>query len=139
MNLSRRLKRTRLVAIKNFDEELYRLIKTYAALEGRTVASIFEEAARRWIESRNDYEEVRLWVNLEHAYEENFRVLRENDSLLKKYRKGFALVCDNRFIGVFNSYEEAAKKSREVCKVHALIVKLPYVEKTKKIELGLPW
>ncbi len=139
MNLPRRLKRTKLVAIKNFDEELYRLIKTYASLEGRTIASIFEEATRQWMESRKDYEEVRLWVNLEQAYEENYRVLKENSSLLKKYEKGYALVCDNNFIGVFESYEEAVKKSREICRVHALIVKLPYREEARKIELGFPW
>ncbi|WFO74826.1 hypothetical protein J4526_07055 [Desulfurococcaceae archaeon MEX13E-LK6-19] len=40
MDLFNQLKRTRLVAIKNFDEELYMLVKTYASLEGRTIASI---------------------------------------------------------------------------------------------------
>ena len=48
----------RLVAIKNFDEELYRLIKTYAALENRTIASVIEEAVRSWLASRKDYDEI---------------------------------------------------------------------------------
>ncbi len=67
------LKRTRLVAIKNFDDELYRLIKAYASLEGRTIASIVEEVLRYWMENRGDYNEVRLWVDLDREYEENFK------------------------------------------------------------------
>ena len=134
-----RLRRTKLVAIKNFDEELYRLVKTYASLEGRTVASIFEEAIRYWMENRKDYNEIRLWVSLERSYEDNIRVLEKNSSLLEKYEEGYALICDKRLIGVFKDYEEAARKSLEKCKVHALIIKLPYSHKTREIELGLPW
>ncbi len=133
------LRRTKSVAIKNFDEELYRLVKAYASLEGRTITSIFEEAIRYWMESRKDYNEVRLWVNIEKAYEENLKVLKESNSLLKKYSGGYALICNKSLVGIFENYEEAMKKSWEVCKVQALIIKLPYKEKVKEIELGLPW
>jgi len=139
MSQFNQLKRTKLVAIKNFDEELYRLVKAYASLEGRTIASIFEEAIRYWIESRKDYDEVRLWVSLDRAYEENLRVVKENRQELEKYGNGYALICDKRLVGVFKSYEEAAKKSWRECRVHALIIKLPYREKLREIELGLPW
>ena len=42
-------------------------------------------------------------------------------------------------MGVFSSYENVIKKLKKACKVHSLIVKLPYKEETKEIELGLPW
>ncbi len=139
MNLFNRVKKTRVVAIKNFDDELYRLVKMYASLEGRTIASIFEEAIRMWIESRSNYDEVRLWVNLEEAYRENFKVFRENRSIIEKHRKGYVVICDKRLIGVFNTYDEALKKSKNECRIHGLVIKLPYREKREKIELGLPW
>jgi len=138
MNLNS-LKRTRLVAIKNFDDELYRLIKAYASLEGRTIASIVEEALRYWMESRGDYNEVRLWVDLDREYEENFKIFQEAvSSSPDAYKEGFMLICNKHVIGVFSSYEDAAKKAKEKCKGHALIVELPY-EKSRKLELGLPW
>ncbi len=139
MNMFNQLRKTKVVAIKNFDEELYRLVKMYASLEGRTISSIFEEAVRYWMKSREDYEEIRLWVSLEEAYRENLRVLKEKSPLLKKQGDGYALICNGSLVGIFSSYEEAAKRSQEVCKVHALIVKLPHEEEVREMELGFPW
>ena len=138
MNSFNQLRRTKVIAIKNFDEELYRIVKTYASLEGRTIASIFEEAIRLWISMRGGFDEVRLWIKLEQAYKENFKVFKENAQQFKE-KRGYALICDGRIVGVFNSYEDVIKKLRKTCRVHSLIVKLPYKEEAKEIELGLPW
>ncbi len=133
-------KRTKLVAIKNFDEELYRLVKAYASLEDRTIASIVEEALRRWMESRSDYEEVRMWTRLEREYEENLRALVEAiGESPDEYERGYALVCNGRVVGVFESYEEAIEKSRSACRSHGLVVELPYREGAEEVELGFPW
>ncbi len=139
MNRINRLKKTKVVAIKNFDEELYRLIKTYAALEGKTVASIFEEAVSTWLESRSNYREVLEWTKLDRAYEENLKVFMESRELLKNSREGFVLVCDGSLVGIFESYEEAIKRSREKCRIHSLIIRLPYQRDRREIEIGLPW
>ncbi len=139
MNSFNQTKKTKVVAIKNFDEELYRLIKTYASLEGRTITSIFEEALRKWLESRGDYREVYLWVKLEEAYMENLRTFNEHKSRLNKHKEGYVLVCDGNLIGVFPDYEDALRKSSETCKIHGLIIKLPYKSGREEIDLGLPW
>jgi len=138
MNLFNQLKRTKLIAIKNFDEELYRIVKTYASLEGRTIASIFEEAIRLWINTRGGFDEVRLWTKLEQAYEENIKVLKENIRRLEE-KKGYALIHNGRLVGIFNNYEDVIKELRKAHKAPALIIKLPYKEEPKEIELGLPW
>lgn len=138
MTWSNRLRKRRLVAIKNFDDELYRMVKVYASLEGRTISSIFEEAIRLWVGSRKDYEETRIWADLEEAYEKNMKVLKEAASSLKD-SKGFIVVCDGNLIGVFQTYEEAIKNSKTRCKTHSLITELPFKEKERVIELGLPW
>ncbi len=80
--------------------------------------------------------EVRLWADLEKAYEEDLRVLEES-RLTKRGQEGYALICDGYLVGVFGSYEEALKNCRKSCKVRALIVKLPYRE-GEVVELGLP-
>jgi len=131
------LKRTRSVAIKNLDEELYGLVKAYASLEGRTVASVVEEALRCWVRSRGGYEEVLAWVRLERGYREDLKVLVNEVS--GRYGSGYALICDGGFVGVFRSYDEAARRSREVCRGHGLIAELPYREEAEVVELGFPW
>lgn len=129
-----------MVAIKGFDEELYRLVKAYASLEGRTIVSVVEEALRYWMRNRGDYDEIRAWVKLEESYKENIKTLKkEVGRSPDRYGSGYALVCNSRLIGVFSSYDEAILKSREVCKEQALIVKLPYREEVEELELGLPW
>lgn len=128
------------VTIKNFDEDLYRLIKVYASLEGKTVAAVIEEAVRSWLSGKSNYGEVLEWARLEEEYRRNYNVLeRELEALQSRYGEGYVLVCNGRVIGVFSSYLEAARKSLEACSTQALIVKLPYEKRVEKVELGLPW
>lgn len=133
-------KKTKFIAIKNFDEELYRIVKVYASLEGRTIASIFEEALQHWIENKREYNEVYAWTLLEREYTKNIEALkREIARKLKSFSKGYALVCNGMLIGVFKEYIEAAEKSKEVCGSQAIIVELPYKEEERELRLGLPW
>ena len=126
----------RVVAIKNFDDELYRLIKTYASLENRTIASVIEEAVRGWLISRSDYGEVLAWVRLEKEYQRNLEAFRKK---LSGREKGYALVCNGEVVGVFSSYLDAVRKSIEIGASQAMIVKLPLEAKPEKLELGMPW
>jgi len=126
----------RVVAIKNFDDELYRLIKTYASLENRTVASVIEEAVRGWLISRSDYGEVLAWVRLEKEYQRNLEALRKK---LSGREEGYALVCNGEVVGVFSNYLDAARKSMQIRASEAMIVKLPLEGKPEKLELGMPW
>ena len=125
-----------MVAIKNFDDELYRLIKTYASLENRTVASVIEEAVRSWLASRSNYSEVLAWVRLEKEYQKNLETLKKK---LSEREKGYALICNGEVVGVFNSYLDAVRKSVEIGASQAMIVKLPLDAKPEKLELGMPW
>lgn len=126
----------KVVAIKNFDDELYRLVKTYASLENRTIASVIEEAVRSWLASRNDYNEILSWVKLEKEYQRNLDALRKK---LSGREKGYALICNGEVVGIFNDYLDALKKSMEIRASEAMVVKLPLGEKPEKLELGMPW
>ena len=137
MNKFNTSKKTRFIGIRNFRDDLYRLVKAYASLEGRTISSIFEEAILMWIKSRGDPEEIRIWAELDEAYEGNMKTIMQSISTSKD-REGYAAACEGRFLGFFNSHEEAAKAIKRECKTHALILELP-IRGRKIIELGLPW
>lgn len=124
------------MAIKNFDEDLYRMVKTYAALTDGTIASVIEEALRSWMRGRKDYDEVRAWVALEREYEGNIGALEEGS--IGESDSGYVLICNGRIVDLFRGYGDAARASRESCEVQALIVELPYSE-GRVVELGLPW
>jgi len=138
MNKFNQLKRGKVIALKNFDEGLYRYVKAYASLEGRTVASVFEEAVRLWLQERGNHHEVGVWVALEEAYRKNEEAL---DRMMEDLRskEGFAVVCEGNLLGIFRNYEEALKHSRKNCSIQALIIKLPPPNKERVLELGLPW
>ena len=63
------------VAIRGVDEELYRKVKAYAALEGRTIGSVVNEALRAWLEKRNHplYEK---WRKIKESREKSLRCLK---------------------------------------------------------------
>ncbi|MEM1611548.1 MAG: hypothetical protein QXQ57_07895 [Sulfolobales archaeon] len=136
MNKFNKSKKTKFIGIRNFRDDLYRLVKAYASLEGRTISSIFEEAILMWIKSRGDPEEIRIWAELDEAYESNMKTIMQSIST-NEDRKGYAAACESRFLGIFNSYEEAARAIKKECKTHALILELP-IRDRKVIELGLP-
>lgn len=46
------------------------------------------------------------------------------------------MTCNGEVVGVFSSYEDAARKAQTVCSGHALIARLPFV--AEEVELGLP-
>ena len=127
--------RRKLIALKGFDEELYRLVKAVATLEGKTVVSVIEEAVRAWLAARENLEEALAWARLEDEYEKNVKALRS----LRSAEEGYALVAEGRIFGVFSNYREAAEKALKLAAPQALVVKLPFRGKVEEVELGLPW
>ena len=138
MNKFNQLKRSKVIALKNFDKDLYRYVKAYASLEGRTIASVFEEAVRQWMQNRGNMDEVSLWVALEEAYEKNKKALEGIRKDLKG-EEGYAVVCEGNLLGIYEVYEEALRNSRKNCRIHALVIKLPPPSRESILELGLPW
>jgi hypothetical protein len=90
-----------------------------------------------WIKSRGDPEEIRIWAELDEAYEGNMKTIMQSIST-SEGREGYASACGGRFLGFFSSYEEAVKAIKRECKTHALILELP-IRGWKIIELGLLW
>lgn len=134
-------KKRRLIGIKNFDEELYRLVKAYASLEGRSIASVFEEAIRLWLETRS-LDEAKIWSKLDREYESNMAaIMKAAAERPDELREGFALACGGKVVGVFKTFAEAARMAREVCKDEGVVAELPLRERKSvaEVELGFPW
>ncbi|MCD6209126.1 MAG: hypothetical protein J7J67_02945 [Thermoproteales archaeon] len=125
------------VAIRGVDEELYRKVKAYAALEGRTIGSVVNEALRAWLEKRNHplYEK---WRKIKESREKSLRWLEENyDELCSKYGGMYAVVSEGRLIGVFKDFDSAAKAAEKLHSEEAVIIRLGEALE-KKVDLGLP-
>ncbi len=128
------------IAVKNVDEELYRRVKAVAALEGRTLGSVVNEALRMWLSTRC-VELLDEWARLEEAYRRNVEALKEKaEEILGEHEEGFVLACNGVVQGVFGSFEEAARRAEEVCEAEALIVEVSALREMKErvVELGFP-
>jgi len=129
----------RLVAIKGIDRDLYKKIKAIASLEERTIGSIVNEALRLWLLLRSDRKYSR-WLKIEEAYRENYRLLvKKYSELCERYKGKYLAICNAKFLGVFDSFEEAASSVHRNCSSHAFIIKIGEdIREREEIELGFP-
>lgn len=128
---------TSVVAIRGVDRELYRRIKAYAALEGRTVGSIVNEALRMWLETRRHplYDK---WRRVQEERRRNYKWLKENyDALRSKHEGKYAVVSEGGLKGLYDSFEEAAEAAWKLGSEEALIVRIGEPLE-REIRLGLP-
>ena len=128
---------TSVVAIRGVDKELYRRIKAYAALEGRTVGSIVNEALRMWLETRRHplYDK---WRRIQEERKRNYEWLKENyDALCSRHEGKYAVVSGGALKGLYDSFEEAAETAWKLRGEEALIVRVGEPLE-REVQLGLP-
>jgi len=126
----------KIVAIKNVDEKLYRKFKALAALKGLSLGEAFNQALSLWI---NMSERVKVieYLAVEEEAEVNRRVYRElEDSLLKNYKDKYIAIAKGKFLGVFESRDEALDAVKRLKPRHAIITKVE-PKKPRVIELGM--
>jgi len=126
------------VAIKNVDIELYRKIKAIAALEGKTIGEIVNDALRTWLSLKvNKYFEE--WLKLEECYEINYDCLKQNLSyLFEKHNGKYVAICDGKIVSIKSEYYDIAKETAQKCERHALIVKIEKPLRVRTVDLGFP-
>jgi len=97
------------IIIRGIDRNLYRRLKSRAALLGYKLSAAVQEAIRVWLEASEKSVETESDAN-NREYE------RLKADLLEEHR--------GRFAGVANTLQEAGKIAREAGSRRALIVKL---------------
>jgi hypothetical protein len=93
------------VLIKNVDENLYRMLKAKATIEGISVSEAINEAIKLWLLNK-DLDRIKVIKNKEF-----WRAVDEGK---------YALFCDGNFIGGFNSEEEMLEEAKKYKKCYAL-------------------
>jgi len=126
-----------IIAIRGVDEELYRKIKAYAALEGRTIGSIVNEALRMWLESR-EHPLYEKWRKIKESREKNYEWLKENyEELCAKHKGMYIAISEGKLIGVYKDFESAARAVEKLPLEEAMIIKIGEPLE-RKVDLGLP-
>lgn len=126
----------KIVAIKNVDERLYRKFKALAALKGLSLGEAFNQALSLWI-SMSEKAKVVEYLAVEEEAEANRRIYRElEDDLLKKHKDKYVAIAKGKFLGVFESREEALDAVRRLKPRHAIVTKIE-PKKLRIIELGM--
>jgi len=125
------------ITIEGVDRELYRKIKAYAALEGRSIGSIVNEALRMWLKSR-EHPLYEKWRRIKESREKNYKWLKENYEELRTKHKGmYVAVSEGKLIGVYKDFETAAKAVEKLRPEEATIIKIGEPLE-RKVDLGLP-
>jgi hypothetical protein len=90
------------VLIKNMDEQLYRLLKTRAAILGISVCEAIQQA-------------ISIWLDVTDSLSDRNRVvLNTYPEAIKAYNDGkYILACDGEYIGSFDTEEEAIREAKK--------------------------
>lgn len=87
------------------DEELYKQLKAKASLLGITVSDAVQIAIKYWLDS------------LEGIVNENSLIMKTNEKAIENYEKGkYVLVCDGKYVGSFDSEDEAIQIAKNYTK-----------------------
>ena len=93
------------VLIKDVDENLYRMLKAKASLEGISVSEAVNEAIKLWLLNK-DLDRV--------------MVIKSKEFWNAVNDGKYALFCDGNFIGGFESEEDMIKEAKKYKKCFAL-------------------
>ena len=105
------------IIVRGVDKELYRRLKSRAALMGYKVSAAIQDAIRRWLEASEKAVETDLDANNDEY--ENTKA-----SLLEEHMGKYAVFHSGRFVGVASTLSAAGKMAREIGAPRALIVKI---------------
>jgi hypothetical protein len=106
------------LVIKQIDQRTLRELKAQAARRGLTLAQVFEEAVNLWL-NRNE-SPLTTETDRDNEFYESSRA-----ELEAEYRGRYILITSGRFIGVYDSLEQAGEaiKALSPRPTHAIITK----------------
>jgi len=116
------------VLIRGVDEDVYRLAKSAAALQGISMGLAVSEALKGWVENGHTEDDVQKEVR------QNIRYVKAHWSDLKRHKGEAVVISGKKLQGVFSSYEEARRfSSRFKVAITFVVENIP---QTRELELG---
>lgn len=116
------------VLIRGVDEDVYRLAKSAAVLQGISMGLAVSEALKGWVESGRTENDV------QKELKQDIRYVKSHWSDLKRHKGEAVVISGKKLQGVFSSYEEARRfSSRFKVALTFVVEKIP---QTRELELG---
>ena len=127
------------IAVKNVDERLFRRVKAFASLEGKTVGEEVNEALAIWLAQRNISPDLlEKWEALERESTMNEKAFEEMRArLLSEHPGEFAVISRGKLAGVFKQERDALRRASEAGAAQTVVTQLVEKKKPRVVELGL--
>lgn len=124
------------IVVKNVDKDVYRRLKSVAALKGYTIGRALTEAMRLWLLLNEATS--RRYLDYLMCRERSERRLREVERLHgEEYKGKYVVVCDGRLVKVCDDEEEARRAAVSSGATQCIIARIGEGVKEEVIELGM--
>jgi len=124
------------IVVKNVDRDVYRHLKSVAALKGCTVGEALTEAMRLWLTLNEaisrDY--LEYLIRREKSERKLEEVQREYG---ERFKGRYAVICDGKLVNICESEEEAFEVASKSGGRQCIIARLGEPAKEKRVELGM--
>jgi hypothetical protein len=126
------------IAVKNVDERLYRRVKAFASLEGKTVGEEVNDALAMWLSQHTASPELLdQWDDLEREAAANNRTFeRLREKLIAEHPGEFAVIASGRLRGVFKIEEDACREASKAEGKQTIVAHLASGKEPRVVELG---
>lgn len=124
------------VGIKNVDDRLYRRVKALAALRGRNVGEVLNEALAIWLSVASDAENAERWKALaEQSRPENALYKEREAEMVADHPGMFVGIADGKVLGFYETEDEACAAAGSTGAKSGIVTKLERRE-PRTVELG---
>ncbi len=125
------------VVVRNVDKDLYRRLKSIAALKGYTIGEALNEAIRLWLSFNEIYDSRFLdyMISREKSRKKISEIISRYSG--EEYKGKYAVVCSGEFIGIYDSLDEAMKAAGRQDTIQCTIAELGKTIRRERIELGM--
>ena len=124
------------IVVKNIDEDVYRRLKSVAALKGYTIGRALTEAMRLWLAFNEATS--RSYLDYIVSREKSEKKLREIQGKYGRQRQGeYAVICDGELVGIHRDEDEARRAAAKSGARQCIIARLGRPPREEKVELGM--
>ena len=124
------------VGIKNVDDRLYRRVKALAALRGRNVGEVLNEALAIWLSMASDAENAERWKALAEQSRPGNALYKEREAEMVADHPGmFVGIADGKVLGFYETEDEACAAAGSTGAKSGIVTKLERRE-PRTVELG---
>ncbi len=125
-----------IIVVKNVDKDVYRRVKSVAALKGYTLGRALNEAMRLWL-MLNEAPSRGYLEYLVCREKSEKKVLEVQRKYGEKLKGKYVVVCDGEVIGFYDSRDDALSVAGKSSAKECIIAVLGEIAEEKHLALGM--